>query len=240
MENPFFIWIRGDEMSNSITAGIREYQNLQNRLNQITRASETVAKKVVGDFKTRAPAWISKEVVKVYNIKKSEITPTRGNGGRIGAGSVSSRGNTISSVSLEYKGRLLTPTHFGMTPKTPKPGGNYTLKAQILKGQKKTLGKNKKLTKKQRTNIGKNFRQQGSKSSPSSPIMLLGTGATSGGVGHIPFQRKSQRRNDLEVIKTLSMPQMVSNPIVQEEIGKSISENMGKRIEHYMERYMPR
>ena len=48
----------------------------------------------------------------------------------------------------------------------------------------------------------------------------------------------SQRRSDLKAIKTVSMPQMVSNDVVKENIEKTLSTEMGKRIDHHMKRYM--
>lgn len=69
--------------------------------------------------------------------------------------------------------------------------------------------------------------------------MLLHTGnRQEGGTNYIPFQRMSQRRSDLKAIKTVSMPQMVSNDVVKENIEKTLSKEMGKRIDHHMKRYM--
>ena len=69
--------------------------------------------------------------------------------------------------------------------------------------------------------------------------MLLHTGnRQKGGTNYIPFQRMSQRRSDLKAIKTVSMPQMVSNDVVKENIEKTLSTEMGKRIDHHMKRYM--
>ena len=145
-------------------------------------------------------------------------------------------GRTVDTVRIIYKGRVLTPVRFGMTPKTPR--ASYTLKTEITKGGKKTLGKVKKLTKKQRQNIGRNFTRQGQRSSNKSPVMLMSTGnAHAGGTNFIPFQRVSHRRNDLKAIKTLSVPQMVSNPQVEKNIYSKISKELGKRFEHYTERY---
>ena len=131
-------------------------------------------------------------------------------------------------------------THFGMKPtEPPNTRKAYTIKVKIKRGKGKTVGKNKRLTKKQKKNIGKNFRKQGKQNSAASPIMLLHTGnRQEGGTSYIPFQRMSQRRSDLKAIKTVSMPQMVSNDVVKENIEKTLSTEMGKRIDHHMKRYM--
>ena len=120
-----------------------------------------------------------------------------------------------------------------LEPKAPKPGGGYTLKATIVKGQRSTLGQVKKLTKKQRAALAKNFTRSGTRQSDHSPIMLMPTGTT-----YIPFQRKSVNRNDVEAIKTISLPQMVGSKRTEEGIQRAINEGLGKRLDHYMNRYM--
>lgn len=206
-------------------------------IEQMKKAPEKVVKRTVADFKKRGPSWVAQEVVKTYNIKKSEIMPAKTESAAKAAGTVKVEGKTLAGVQLIYRGRVLTPTHFGMTPKAPKQ--SYTLKVQVKKGEKKTLGQVKKLTKKQRKNIGKNLTQQGTRNSPKSPIMLMGTGNTKvDGVNYIPFQRQSQNRKDIKAIKTVSLPQMVSNPKVDENIRQSVNEKLGKRFNHYCEQYL--
>lgn len=211
------------------SGGIVNLTEVLTELEKMKKGSETVIKRTVSDISKRAPGWVASEVVQVYGIKKGEITP---NSKGKKAGNISTRGDTIASLQLVYRGRVLTPTHFGMTPKAP-PDRGYTLKASILKGNKATLGKVKKLTKKQRAALGKNFTRSGTKSSDHSPIMLMRTGGT-----YIPFQRKSQNRKDLEAIKTVSVPQMVSNEKTEPGISKTLNENIEKRFHHHLSRMM--
>lgn len=210
----------------SVKCQIRDYNILKQRLEEMKKAPKTVLKHLSSDAKKRVPGWVATEVSKVYGVKKGEIT-----GGKLGT--VRVKGNSIDEVKIHYEGRVLTPTHFGMSPKVPKKGGSYTLKATIIKGQRSTLGKVKKLTKKQRAALGKNFRREGTQNSDHSPIMLMRTGGT-----YIPFQRKSFNRKDVEAIKTLSMPQMVSSDRTHDGIQKAINDGLGKRLDHYMDRYM--
>lgn len=208
----------------SITASIRNYGALQKRLDDMKKAPKAVLENTLKDARKRIPTWVSAEVAKQYGIKKAEVNS--------GAGSVKVTGNSIDELKVTYSGRMLTPTHFGMTPKSP--GKNaYTLRAQIIKGQKATLGKVKKPTKAQRVELAKNFSRSGSQHSSHSPIMLMPTGAT-----YIPFQRKSQRRSDVLPIKTISVPQMVSSERAKPEITKAINEGLEKRLDHHMSRLM--
>lgn len=216
--------------------GIINLKEVKRFMKSMQTAPEKVVEVTVKDFKSRAPGWVATEVAKHYNVKKSEIAPAKYTKSPIG--NVKVKGKTLNSVGLIYKGRVLTPVRFSMKPLAP-TGGAYTLKATFVKGERKTLGKVKKLTKKQQKNVGKNFTQQGTQNSPRSPIMLMGTGNKKvGGTDYIPFQRVSKDRNDIKAIKTLSMPQMVSNPQVEEKIYAAISEKLGKRLNHHVDRYM--
>ena len=80
-----------------------------------------VMKNVTADAKKRVPGWIAAEVTKVYGVKKGEITREK-------IGKVKPEGTSFKEARIVYTGRVLTPTHFNMSPKVPNPGGGYTLK----------------------------------------------------------------------------------------------------------------
>ena len=211
----------------SVTCQIKNYKALRKQIEDMKKAPRKVIKSITAEAKKRVPGWVATEVSKVYGVKKSEITNNK-------IGTVKAEGESIDKVKVIYKGRVLTPTHFGMSPKAPKPNrGSYTLKATIIKGERATLGKVKKLTKKQRAAMAKNFTRSGTRKSDHSPVMLMHTGAT-----YIPFQRKSINRKDVEAVKTVSLPQMVSSKRTEEAIQNAISDNLGKRLDHYMEQHM--
>ena len=122
---------------NSISAQLSNLQQLVADLEAIENGGKKAISNTIKDVKARAPGWIAQEVTAVYNIKKSEITPSGSGKPKKMAGSIQITGETIEELAITYKGRLLTPVHFGMTPKAPPRGKSYTLKAQVLKGQKK-------------------------------------------------------------------------------------------------------
>ena len=211
----------------SVTCQVKNYKALRKQLEDMKKAPTKVMQSMTADAVKRVPGWIATEVSKTYGVKKGEIT-----GNKIG--SVKVEGKSFDEVKVIYKGRVLTPTHFGMSPTAPKPDrGSYTVKATVIKGERKELGKIKKLTKKQRAAMAKNFTRSGSQTSDHSPIMLMPTGST-----YIPFQRKSVRRNDVEAIKTVSLPQMVSSKRTEEGIQTAIYEGLGKRLDHHIQRHM--
>ncbi len=211
----------------SVTCEIKNYKLVKKQLGALQKAPAKVMSSLTAEAKKRVPGWVATEVAKEYGVKKSEIT-----GEKIGR--VRAEGDNIKNVRVVYTGRVLTPTHFNMSPKAPNPGGAYTLKATIVKGERKTLGKVKKLTKKQRAALTKNFTRSGTQSSDHSPIMLM----RANGGHYLPFQRKSINRKDIEAVKTISLPQMVGSKRTEEGIQRVIGENLGKRLDHYMNRYM--
>ena len=102
----------------AITAGVMSVTQQLNEIKALEGKSEKVAKRLISDMKTRVPGWVAAEVAKVYNIKKSEIIPAKVGGSSKAAGSVRVQGESVETMQIVYRGRPLTPTHFGMTPKS--------------------------------------------------------------------------------------------------------------------------
>ena len=210
-----------------VTCQIKNYKALRKQIEDMKKAPRNVMTALASDARKRVPGWVATEVTKEYGVKKSELTGNK-------LGSVRVESTSFDQVKVIYKGRALTHTHFSMTPTVPKPGrGAYTLRATIIKGERVDLGKVKKLSKKQRAAMAKNFTRSGTKTSDHSPIMLMPTGST-----YIPFQRKSTDRKDVEAIKALSLPQMVSSKRTHEGIQTAINDGLQKRLDHHMKRYM--
>ena len=183
-------------------------------------------KKVVRDAGKRAPSWVAQEVSSRYGIIKAEMT-FAGKGvkkpwgsaeaderfSKAGVGITS--GDTIESFCIEYRGRLLTPFHFGLSPKLKPAGRGYTMKATIKKGSRQEIGH---YTKKKKRN-GPYAQKTGAL------FMLNGE--------KIPGFRASTDRNDIKVWKTLSVPQMVTNEETAEAIGDRLTMEVNKLCERY-------
>lgn len=210
-----------------VTIEIKDCKGLMKKLDNMKDNAEKVMKSPTSDARKRVPGWVAAEVTKAYGAKKSEITGKK-------LGTLKIEGSSFKDLKFIYDGRMLTHTHFSMSPKQPKAGGGYTLKATILKGERATLGKVKKLTKKQRAALIKNLTGSGTKKSDHSPIMLM----RANGGQYLPFQRVSTNRNDIKIRKAISLPQMISNERTKENIQQSINDNLSKRIDHHVERYM--
>lgn len=170
--------------------------------------------RTMSDMKTRAPAQVTKAVTAEYGIKSSEVTAAgkAAKGGAKTVGSIKVSGVTVDTIQLTYKGRVLTPSHFSMTPKKrPEGGKKYTVKAAIKKGQKKSLG---------------------------AGVFLAPSGAA--GTTEIPFKRTSPHRLPIEAIRTVSIPQMITNEKVAADIQNRLDELLTQRLQHNTERIAQR
>ena len=186
------------------------FSKMVGNLKALNKDVDKAVGRTIADCKTRAPAQVTKAVTAVYGIKSSEVTEA-GKGAKKGAktvGSIKVSGVNVDSVQLIYQGRLLTPVHFSMTPKKrPEGGKKYTVKAAVYKGKKKVLG---------------------------SGVFLAPSG--SAGTTEIPFKRTTEKRYPIEVIRTVSIPQMITNENVAADIQVRMDELLEKRLQHNTER----
>lgn len=188
-------------------------------LRELESRSSMAMERTMKDIKSRGPSWIAKGASEGYNMSAANIKNNV---------KLSVKGGGIGDLVFDYRGRMLTPSHFKMSPTAPKPGA-YTIKATIVRGRRSTIGKVKKLTKKQRANIGRNFTGQGKRNSPTSPPMLITKS------NKLPFQRTTQPGNLDKAIKTISVPQMIKDGKgnTKPKVKKNLTENIQKRFENH-------
>ena len=224
----------------AVTCEIKYYNDVKKKLEAMKKAPKKVLDRVESDIKTRGPGWIAKGVVERYNLEGSAAKGRKAilDGD---VGNLKIKGSLTDGLSLVYSGRQLTPVHFGMKPTIrPEMGTPYTLKWQVLKETTKPVNvKIKKLTKKQRKNIGRNLTGQGIRTSERSPWMLQPTGTNNPDkVPYIPFQRtKSTGRKMYHVARTVSLPQMVTqgkDGPMHPASKKYFNEGLSKRLDHHM------
>ena len=200
--------------------------DLVKRLRRLENGGSVAIQRTVSDFATRAPAWVSKGIREHYGVDAAAIKDAAKKPSR-GKTTIKVSGITVDGVTLNYKGRLLTPTHFGMSPKkTPdaqqkaplripgqaiadgspvamvQPPKKYAVKATIIKGKRTSL--------------------------PSGTFIAAGNGGVM-----LPFQRKGEARMPIEAVRTLSVPQMIDGR-ARQTIEQIISEKLGERFEHHI------
>ena len=186
------------------------FSKMVGNLKALNKDVDAAISRTISDCKQRGPAQVTKAVTAVYGIKSGDVTEAgkAAKGGAKTVGSIKVSGTTVDSVQLIYKGRLLTPTHFSMTPKNRPAGGKkYTVKAAIQKGQKKALG---------------------------TSVFLAPSG--SAGTTEIPFKRTTKKRYPIEAVKTVSIPQMICNETVAADIQARMDELLTTRLKHNTER----
>ena len=178
------------------------------KINKTFSTCDAVFDRTLKDMHSRAPGKVSSAVTSVYGIKKSEIKYKKGSS-KAGAGNIYTKGDELASFELRYTGRVLTPLHFGMTPKVRPDKKKYKVKAKIKK-------------------TAKAF------SAPSGGgVFLAPTGSTT-----IPWFRHSSNPFDISPIKTLSLPQMVDNETVREVIGVELGDLLDKRFNNHLNQHL--
>lgn len=157
------------------------------------------------DMKRVAPSIIAKQTTNVYAIKQGEV---HANSEKF-AGSCSLSGG-IADLKLEYKGRMLTPTHFKMSPAaSPGFSRKYTVKATILKGSRVKIGHWQRPW------------SEGGKHGAESPAMLL--------PGKVPpIIRKG---NTYKALKVISVPQMVKSERHIDDTMDKLQERQAKILD---------
>ena len=186
------------------------------QLEKDAKAAKKVLTATGNDMKRRVPGKVADDVRTTYNIKKSDIMPSKKNGTRK-AGRISVKGDTVSAVSIVYTGHTLSVARFGMTPKSPNSKGvkvkkRRPIRAQIKKGSKKVV---------------------------SVRAFLGNTGTSSQDkTQYIAFMRKGKQPYPIVPVKTLSVPQMVSNERVMAMVEKDVNKMLEERLKHNLSRFM--
>lgn len=197
-----------------LSDSFQKLSSLSGAVNKI----DTVYDRTLKDMISRVPGKIASAVTWMYGIKKSEISFKRSfkKGGKV-AGYITAHGEKLTTLEFRYAGRLLTPLHFGMTPKT-KPEGKkkYKIKAKIKKQLKALPSRPEKAV--------------------DGGLFLAPASKTSG--KHIAWFRYSKDPFDIKPVKTLSLPQMVDNKMVRKAIRKDVDEVFHTRFDNHMKQFI--
>jgi hypothetical protein len=117
------------------------------------------------------------------------------------------------SGSITTKGHTLSLAHFPHSPTAPS-GKKYKVRVSIRKGGRKVL-----------------------KTHPSPFIMTTGAKSSDRTQFNV-FKREGKARFPVKVIRTLSIPQMIQNTKVTEELQEFAIQKLDERLQHEIERSM--
>lgn len=203
---------------------------LVKRLQKLENGGEVAIQRTVSDFNTRAPAWVSWGIREHYGVDTSRIKEAQKKPRR-GKTSIKVAGVTVDGATLVYKGRTLTPVHFKMSPKQ-RPEGQQK-KFDKIPGQAIADGSPVAMMAQPKRYKVKATILKGKRATlPTGTFIAPGNGGV-----YLPFQRESEARKPIEVIRTLSVPQMIDGR-ARETIEQTISEKLGERFQHHIERVM--
>lgn len=199
-------------------------------LKNVAKPLAPVLRSTINDFKSRGAGWAAGEISKHYRIKKKDITEAVVS--KKAAGKFIIAGEKVDDIVIIFAGRTLTPIHFAMTPKkeparkkkkqvinvgkhkgqdkyitVSKMPKSYDVSAEIVKGNRKTFKDNN--------------------------LIFLAPAKKDSTI--IPW-KVDRDSGEIEPIKTISIPQMVTSERTKEDIQKTISENLNKRFDHYLRR----
>ena len=209
--------------------------NLEDVLSGLDKRKEYVARAVNStckEFKSRAPGWISKAVTNEYTIKSGEVRGALT--GKRSVGSITLGGITLEDVRLEYTGRVLTFSHFRYNPKKPP---TLAKKKAMIPGQYTTSGRpvvwaSVRRSKAITVEVHKGQKKKLSGKYATTPFITSMRGSPM-----MPFQRRSSERTDAVSLRSVSVPQMITNEKVAEDISNKINDGLAKRLEHHLQRY---
>lgn len=212
------------------------YEGVLKKLERDNVGLGKAMKATTSDMKKRLPGRIADDVRTRYNIKKSEVMPT-GSGKGKKAGTIRVKGEKLSDVALVYRGRRLTHTHFGLTPKAPPEPKGLPEKGPGARKHRRLKGAERSAMKKRRRTL-KATVIKGQKKVIHTKAFLVHTGAVDESkTQYIPFIRKGKKAMPLKAIKTLSVPQMVDNPNVRPLIEQDVDKLIRDRLAHNVRRF---
>lgn len=203
---------------------------LVKRLRKLENGGKVAIERTVSDFSTRAPAWVSKGIREHYGVDAAAIKDAAKKPKR-GKTSIKVAGITVDGATLEYRGRTLTPLHFKMSPKK-RPEAQQKNPIRIP-GQAIGSGSPVAMVRAPKPYKVKATIIKGKRSNlPPGTFIAAGNGGAS-----LPFQRTGEGRMPIEAVRTLSVPQMIDGR-ARETIDQTISEKLGERFQHHVERAM--
>lgn len=221
---------RAKNTKGSFTVSCSGGSDIVKRLQKLENGGKVAIQRTVSDFTSRGPGWVSKGIREHYGvdtaaIKDAQTKPKRGKT------TIKVAGVSVDGASLEYKGRTLTPTHFKMSPK--KPTDKQQKKPLRIPGQAIANGSPVAMVRPPKPYKVKATIIKGKRSTlPAGTFIASGNGGST-----LPFQRTGEGRTPIEVVRTLSVPQMIDGR-ARQTIEETISTKLGERFEHHVQRAM--
>lgn len=205
-------------MAEGISVDVSNYDQVVKDLRKVPKDLAIGLKRANINLKRQTGTVVRAEVTKVYNVKKSTVGG-KGNKPDAKPGqTITIAGVSVPFYDVIYTGSRLSPNQFGMTPRarpsaTPpfvhghKAARNYQVRWKPLRaGGRQVLTSDNGL-----------------------PAFI----ATANG-GATAYVRQGPEPYDIDSIRRLSVPQMITN----EKVGPNIMDEIEKRLEKELDRIM--
>lgn len=204
------------------------------RLEENNDAYAKAMKSTTNDLRKRLPGKVADDVRTRYNIKKSEITPAKtGKGRRVTT--IKVKGEKVSELTLIYRGRRLTHTHFGLLPKSLPAPKNLPEKGPGARKHRRLKGGDRADLRKRRKKLTAKVLKGGRKVIHSQAFLVKTKGE--GGGQYLPFVRDGKKALPIKALKTVSVPQMIDHPRVRPLIEQDTNDLLMKRLAHNVKRF---
>lgn len=178
---------------------------------------------------------IKKAVTSVYGISATDMLKESKKAKPKKKGKINIGGYKVDNWEIKYDGRLLTPLHFKMSPTSRPTGKRYKVKATIIKGQRKEI-------KRMPTFLAPAVHGRDTTIIPFQRHKGEWYHPTKGAYSNKKYKRTGRPilKERIEPVKTLSVPQMITNKNVVKKYIPDINEKLVIRVKHYMERELDR
>ena len=216
-------------------------KNSKKRLKDTTRVlnkAEGQVKKIVKDVGQRIASIEAQEVSRVYNISKQEVLPLKKNkAGKWVGQKIKMQGKTLEDFRVVYQGKRKTIADFGMKPKTPPkkrqerfkrlPGVHFGMPNDVVMARPLIPYDVTVMIKK------------GDRRKVTGNVFVASNRNNAAGIHtkYIPFKRYSDKRLDINTIKSVSIPQMIRTGEVMTVANKRIDATIEQRIKYYMQKW---
>lgn len=201
---------------------------------QLTKKGDKYAQamnRTITDMKRSAPKTVADITTGRYKIAKGEINP---NSKRF-QGRCSITGG-VRDFQMTYRSRMLTVLHFKPAPAAAPAGGRrYTIKVEIIKGEKKAMAP-----------VGKPGSMGGAYSAKSPYMYMGGVKPPMQRIGGTTMRAKGGKSNgpnggrksyvhpgaEHKAATTLSIPQMVTNENIYGTTQKALAKLMQEKLNY--------
>ena len=189
----------------SITMRVENLQKLLDQVQEIDEKGRKAVKATVRDVKSQRPGLDRSGGdgrSTTSRSQRSRPPAAREPSRRRWPAAYRSEARPSRRSTITYSGRLLTPVHFGMTPKTPPAGKSYTLKMQVRQGPEES-----------HRPLQEHAHARAAHTPQRSHNILMGTGNTKAdGVGYIPIPANEHApAPTFKKFTTISVPQMITS-----------------------------